>query len=229
MYHLYLFYFSKNNDKDQKDNSTSKRANSGARKNKSQPTDNATSLSSSPSTQKPQKQSKNSKKSIKPVEESFDDLENQNATTPDPLSPDENLQTYHEDIKNTIKYNHTMQDQVKILAEYVINRLGGLVTPDTVENICWQMHQSEKKLKYKSNVIPIGDLEAGTFVHRALLFKVLSDRIGLPVSLVRGNYNRAWNEIVLPDGGVHKSFVVDLMFSTGSLIEGTAAEQYKRL
>lgn len=151
---------------------------------------------------------------------------------PDCLAVDENLQNYHEDIKSSIKYNHTMQDQVRIIGDYVVKRMGGLVTPETVEQICWQVHNSEKKLKYKSNVIPIGDLQQGTFVHRALLFKVLSDKIGLPVSLVRGNYNRAWNEIVLPtDEGVHKSFVVDLMFNAGELVESTSAkaEQYRRL
>merc|ERR1712071_14856 len=151
---------------------------------------------------------------------------------PDPLATDEMFLRYSDDLKSKIKYNHTMKDQVEIIASYVAKCMGGTLTPSTVDHLGWQVHLSEKKLKYKSNVIPIGDIQLGTFTHRALLFKVLSDRIGLPVKLVRGNYNRAWNEIVLPtDDGVHKSFVIDLMFTPGALIESTqvCAQQYMQL
>lgn len=120
-----------------------------------------------------------------------------------------------------------MTDQCKIIAEFVSNQMGGSVTQKTIDNIAWQVHQGEKKLKYKSNVIPIGDIQLGTFIHRALLFKVIGDKIGLPVSLNRGNYNRAWNEIILPDEGVHRAFIIDLMFEIGSLIRSDSSQGMK--
>ena len=150
---------------------------------------------------------------------------------PNPLDFDKTLVSYFNDIDNLITYKHTMEEQVKIIGEYVCQCMGGKVCYDTVDHIEWQVHQSEKKLKYNSNVIPIGDIQLGTFTHRALLFKALSDKIGLSVSLNRGNYNRAWNEIVLPDNGIHKPFVIDLMFKPGEIFRGDCigAEKYKRL
>jgi len=225
----------KNTDKEltnDKSNSPSKRANSGARKTKKSENEPSSPAADKNSKKKKGAQPAKNTKTQNTALETEETDEPEKPTHPDCLAVDENLQNYHEDIKSSIKYNHTMQDQVRIIGDYVVKRMGGLVTPDTVEQICWQVHNSEKKLKYKSNVIPVGDLQQGTFVHRALLFKVLSDKIGLPVSLVRGNYNRAWNEIVLPtDEGVHKSFVVDLMFNGGELVESTSAqaEQYRRL
>ncbi|KAJ3062279.1 Armadillo repeat-containing protein 3 [Rhizoclosmatium hyalinum] len=51
-------------------------------------------------------------------------------------------------------------------------------------------------MKAESNALLIGQISAGTFYHRALLFKAICDRIGLgPCHLVRGDYNRAWNVV----------------------------------
>lgn len=83
---------------------------------------------------------------------------------------------------------------VQHIAQLVASQLGGAVTD--ASSIGFKMHITGLKLEKESNVISIGELEHGTFYHRSLLFKVLCDRIGLgPVSLVRGEYNRGWNEI----------------------------------
>lgn len=158
-------------------------------------------------------------------------LTNKETISFNPLDDDLNLQKFYNDIQNLINYKHTMTDQCKIIADYVSNIMGGKVTPKTIDDIAWQVHQGEKKLKYKSNVIPIGDIQLGTFTHRSLLFKVLADKIGLPVSLYRGNYNRAWNEIILPNEGVHRAFVIDLMFDIGKLMRSDSGEgnKYKSL
>ena len=52
------------------------------------------------------------------------------------------------------------------------------------------LHIAQLKADLKSNVIPIGFVKRGIYYHRALLFKALADRIGVPTSLVRGDYNR---------------------------------------
>jgi len=206
-----------------------KRTNSGNRKAAEKSKADA---AASTAAKKSAKSAKSKGKDNKTEEDEKADNEPAKPTHPDPLQTDEVLVRYHEDLKSQVKYNHTMKDQVEIIANYVTKCMGGIVTPDTVDHLGWQVHLSEKKLKYKSNVVPIGDIQLGTFTHRSLLFKVLSDRIGLPVSLMRGNYNRAWNEIVLPtDQGVHKSFVIDLMFTPGALIEATQlqAQKYMQL
>lgn len=58
---------------------------------------------------------------------------------------------------------------------------------------------NETKYELKSNIIPIGKIRLGTFYHRALLYKILADRLRLKVTLERGDYNRAWNEIAIKD------------------------------
>jgi hypothetical protein len=87
-------------------------------------------------------------------------------------------------------------DQIKFIAQSVTDALGGCVASSKTANIGFKVHITTLKLSQSSNVIPIGILTHGTFYHRALLFKTLCDKIGLsPVSLVRGEYGRAWNEV----------------------------------
>lgn len=72
--------------------------------------------------------------------------------------------------------------------------MGGAINPDNLSDFNYKFKISELKLKLGTNVIPIGQITQGTFYHRALLFKVLADKVGLkPCSLVRGEYGRAWN------------------------------------
>ena len=66
-------------------------------------------------------------------------------------------------------------------------------------NLGYELPINELKYEQKSNVIPLGRIRIGTFYHRALLYKVLADRINLKVSLTRGDYNRACNVVALKD------------------------------
>lgn len=90
-------------------------------------------------------------------------------------------------------------EQIQFIAQTVTTALGGCVKDASkTANIGFKVHITSLKLDQKSNVVPIGTLSHGTFYHRALLFKTLCDKVGLsPVSLVRGEYNRGWNEIEL--------------------------------
>lgn len=71
-------------------------------------------------------------------------------------------------------------------------------------------------------------------------FQVVADRIGIGCSLVRGEYNRAWNEVELVDDSPQgiaglllppQVYIVDLMFEPGFLMkQGSAeADQYKHI
>lgn len=67
----------------------------------------------------------------------------------------------------------------------------------------------------------------------------LADRIGVSCSLVRGEYNRAWNEVLLPRRTASvagflpqpRAYIVDLMHQPGSLLKANspAAVQYQTI
>nr|XP_013027516.1 armadillo repeat-containing protein 3 isoform X5 [Anser cygnoides] len=124
--------------------------------------------------------------------------------------------------------------------EFVADKMGGAIERDKLHDFSWELHISEIEYELKSNVVPIGKVKKGTFYHRALLFKVIADRIGIGCSLVRGEYNRAWNEVKLVDDSPQgvtglllppQEYIVDLMFEPGFLMkQGSAeADQYKRI
>ena len=60
---------------------------------------------------------------------------------------------------------------------------------------------------------------------------MLADKIGMPCTLVRGSYNRAWNEIryaAAPDGNQPNYppslYIVDVMHDPGSLLRNDSPE-----
>ncbi|XP_023655956.1 armadillo repeat-containing protein 3 isoform X2 [Paramormyrops kingsleyae] len=124
------------------------------------------------------------------------------------------------------------RDRCVTLAKLVSDAMGGTVARDELDRFMWEIHLSELKLQLQSNVIPVGMIKKGTFSHRALLFKVLADRIGLSCSLERGEYNRAWNKVRLTEAppdihgcyGRPRAYVVDLMHSPGVLMRSDSPE-----
>ncbi|KAK1172066.1 armadillo repeat-containing protein 3 isoform X1 [Acipenser oxyrinchus oxyrinchus] len=124
------------------------------------------------------------------------------------------------------------KEQVVALAVFVAEKMGGPVERDRLHEFFWELHVSELQFQLQSNVIPIGQIKKGTFYLRALLFKALADRIGINCSLVRGEYNRACNEVLLADevpkapGKLFppKAYTVDLMHSPGHLMKENSPE-----
>ncbi|XP_023775947.1 armadillo repeat-containing protein 3 isoform X2 [Cyanistes caeruleus] len=151
--------------------------------------------------------------------------------------PDFILMDYINDASKTILPLTSTREQVVALAQFVADKMGGSVGREQLHNFFWELDLSKIEFELKSNVVPIGKIKRGTFYHRALLFKVIADRIGIGCSLVRGKYNRAWNEVKLvehsPKGLLlpPQEYIVDLMFEPGSLLkQGSAkADQYKRI
>ncbi|NXN81766.1 ARMC3 protein, partial [Bombycilla garrulus] len=151
--------------------------------------------------------------------------------------PDFTLMDYINDASKTILPLTTTWEQVVALAQFVADKMGGCVEREQLHNFFWELDLSKIEFELKSNVVPIGKIRKGTFYHRALLFKVIADRIGIGCSLVRGKYNRAWNEVKLvelsPKGLLlpPQDYIVDLMFEPGCLLkQGSAkADQYKRI
>lgn len=130
-----------------------------------------------------------------------------------------------------------LRDQIAALGQFVAARCGGAVDRDKVQSFRCDLHIGQLRVQFRSNVIPLGYVQAGEHAQRALLFKVLADRIALPTTLVRGEYNAAWNEVWLPDdsrGVISASklppirYIVDLMHKPGALLRAgsTEATQY---
>ncbi|NXJ84775.1 ARMC3 protein, partial [Trogon melanurus] len=154
--------------------------------------------------------------------------------------PDLILLDYINDASRTILPLTATREQVVALAQFVADKMGGPIERNELHDFSWELHISEIEFELKCNVVPIGKVKKGTFYHRALLFKVLADRIGIGCSLVRGEYNRAWNEVKLVDDSPQgisglllppQEYIVDLMFEPGFLMkQGSAeADQYKRI
>ncbi|XP_026699321.1 armadillo repeat-containing protein 3 [Athene cunicularia] len=154
--------------------------------------------------------------------------------------PDLILLDYINDASKTILPLMTTREQVMALAQFVADKMGGPIERDKLHDFSWELHISEIEFELKCNIVPIGKVKKGTFYHRALLFKVIADRIGIGCSLVRGKYNRAWNEVKLVDASPQgiaglllppQEYIVDLMFEPGYLIkQGSAeADQYKHI
>ncbi|XP_019363844.1 PREDICTED: armadillo repeat-containing protein 3 isoform X2 [Gavialis gangeticus] len=143
------------------------------------------------------------------------------------------LLDYINDASKTILPLATTKEQVVALAQFVAGNMGGPIEKDKLHDFSWELHISEIKFEQKCNVIPIGKIKKGTFYHRALLFKVIADRIGIGCTLVRGEYTRAWNEVKLVDDSPQgitglllppQVYVVDLMYQPGCLMKQGSAE-----
>ncbi|XP_078083820.1 armadillo repeat-containing protein 3 [Mustelus asterias] len=120
------------------------------------------------------------------------------------------------------------KEQIVALATFVSDKMGGPVSKEKLHEFTWELHIADVKFELKSNIIPIGKIQKGTYYHRALLFKALADRIGIGCSLVRGNYTRAWNEVQLVDQPPQDiiglfvpptTYILDLMHQVGNLMK----------
>ncbi|XP_059182856.1 armadillo repeat-containing protein 3 [Centropristis striata] len=167
---------------------------------------------------------------------------------PQPEPPTEKLWKMMDDVslrilvkeaKESILPLSDEREQCVALARLVSEAMGGAVEMEKLHEFPWVLHLSELKFKLQSNVVPIGLISRGIYCHRALLFKCLADCIGMSCTLVRGEYNRAWNEVLLFSGNLSRNkhssqlcrYIVDLMHQPGSLLTANtpAAVQYQTI
>lgn len=109
---------------------------------------------------------------------------------------------------------------VEKIADLVVNRMGGLVDDAEEMSKRWTARSYELRISLNSIILPLGCLDIGHSRHRALLFKVLADRINLPCKLVKGSYytgtdDGAVNLIKFDNGS---EYIIDLMGAPGALI-----------
>ncbi|XP_056155755.1 armadillo repeat-containing protein 3 [Lampris incognitus] len=129
-------------------------------------------------------------------------------------------------------------EQYAALARLVSEAMGGVVEEEGLYEFQWELHLSQLKFELCSNLVPIGRIRKGFHCHRAVLFKCLADRIGVSCTLVRGEYNRAWNVVLVSRGTPSIGclpqlcpYIVDLMHQPGRLLKANtpAAIQYQSI
>ncbi|KAK6643613.1 hypothetical protein RUM43_005123 [Polyplax serrata] len=126
--------------------------------------------------------------------------------------PDPYLTGYLENLKKRIEidemecrdynwfYIHPklIRDKIRIIATVVAEEMSGF-EPNPY---CTQHYKNkfinEMKFQLGTTIFPLGYVRVGDYLERAMLFKVLADRIGFPCAMVRGSHGRAWIEIALP-------------------------------
>ena len=120
------------------------------------------------------------------------------------------------------------------LATYVCQQMGGAVEYLEYEYYTEPEEQlAALRARSGTRVVPLGEVKAGATRHRALLFKVLCDKLGLQASYdmgacVRGAHaHHAWNTMILN----RKVVLVDVVHAPGTLypLDSDAARRYKRI
>ncbi|XP_076891508.1 putative serine/threonine-protein kinase SIS8 [Bidens hawaiensis] len=113
-----------------------------------------------------------------------------------------------------------MSTLIQKIANIVVGQMGGPVTDADEMLRKWTLRSYELRNSVNTIVLPIGCLDVGLSRHRALLFKVLADKINLPCCLVKGSYytgtdDGAVNLIKIDNGS---EYFIDLMGAPGTLI-----------
>ncbi|CAK7349609.1 unnamed protein product [Dovyalis caffra] len=114
---------------------------------------------------------------------------------------------------------------VQRLAVLVSDYMGGSVGDPSNLSRAWQSLSYSLKATLGSMVLPLGSLTIGLPRHRALMFKVLADSVGIPCRLVKGHLytgsdDVAMNFVRINDG---REYIVDLTADPGTLIPSDAA------
>ncbi|KAG6591461.1 Serine/threonine-protein kinase EDR1, partial [Cucurbita argyrosperma subsp. sororia] len=122
------------------------------------------------------------------------------------------------------EYGFILSGLVQKIADLVVARMGGPVGDAEEMLRRWTLRSYEMRSSLNTIILPLGRLDIGLARHRALLFKVLADRINLPCILVKGSYytgtdDGAVNMIKIDNGS---EYIIDLMGAPGTLIPSEA-------
>ncbi|PKU80100.1 serine/threonine-protein kinase EDR1-like [Dendrobium catenatum] len=109
---------------------------------------------------------------------------------------------------------------VQRISELVSQNMGGPVRDANDILARWIEKSSELRTSLQTSLLPIGFINVGLSRHRALLFKVLADNIGIPCKLVKGSHYTGVDEdaVNIIKYGDNREFLVDLMAAPGTLI-----------
>lgn len=104
------------------------------------------------------------------------------------------------------------------MAKFVDRQMSG-ITKSLSDRMMEQLdiHLCALKDDVETSLIPLGRLRVGSYLERALLFKVLADRICLPTALVRGEYGKAWVEISIPEVRFHTVHSIETKYNLNNI------------
>eukprot|EP00250_Pteridium_aquilinum_P013535 c21400_g1_i1 orf=852-4133(-) len=106
------------------------------------------------------------------------------------------------------------------IAHLVAKQMGGPVIDEALLHKRWRTNSTELRVSLGNVVLPLGRLQIGLGRHRALLFKVLADAVGIPCQLVKGKQYTGSDEgavnIIKVDAG--REYIIDLMGEPGTLL-----------
>ncbi|CAA2959682.1 serine threonine- kinase EDR1 [Olea europaea subsp. europaea] len=109
---------------------------------------------------------------------------------------------------------------VQKIADLIVEKMGGPVNDAEEMLKRWRARSYDLQIFLNTIILPLGGLDVGHSRQRALLFKVLADRINLPCKLVKGSYYTGTDEgavnLIKMDNG--SEYIVDLMGAPGTLI-----------
>uniref|UniRef100_A0A5B7AI21 non-specific serine/threonine protein kinase n=1 Tax=Davidia involucrata TaxID=16924 RepID=A0A5B7AI21_DAVIN len=113
-----------------------------------------------------------------------------------------------------------MNGLIQRIADLVVDRMGGQVGDAEKMLERWTVRSCELRNSLNTIILPLGCLDVGLSRHRALLFKVLADKINLPCMLIKGSYYTGTDEgaVNLIKIGNGSEFILDLMGAPGTLI-----------
>ena len=131
---------------------------------------------------------------------------------------DEDLRRFADAARETIGALEDKTERAAALARAVAERLGGPAPDDGALAGRWAEVAYDLRVELGRLTFPIGQLRCGLRRHRALLFKAVADRLGVPSRLVRGRYycgseDAAANVVVV--GG--SELFVDVMREPGAI------------
>ncbi|XP_004923880.2 armadillo repeat-containing protein 3 isoform X3 [Bombyx mori] len=124
----------------------------------------------------------------------------------------------------------SLKQRAQLLAEFVVQQMSGLTQERDCSMPSVELHLADLMTELKSPVVGVGWVRVGGPLERAVLYKVLSDRVGLPCALKRVA-SHAWCEVALPEmdsdneetevsypaGLLRCNYVVDLVSHPGRL------------
>ncbi|RVE43339.1 hypothetical protein evm_012010 [Chilo suppressalis] len=125
----------------------------------------------------------------------------------------------------------SLKQRASLLAEFVAEQMCGLTQERDCSVFSVDLHLADLISELSSPAVGIGWVRCGGSLERSVLYKVLSDRLGLPCSLHRAG-SRAWCEVAVPElrpgeelaheekypaGLLRANYVVDLMVNPGAL------------
>ncbi|CAK1540320.1 unnamed protein product [Leptosia nina] len=133
----------------------------------------------------------------------------------------------------------SLKQRAQLLAEFVAEQMSGLTQERDCSMPSVALHLGDLMEDLGTRVLGLGWVRCGGALERAILYKVLADRVGLPCSLHRQSSAHAWCEIAVPEidprettdkeesypaGLLRANYVVDLMTSPGILLPRGSAD-----